>query len=309
MTARSRWPALAYATYAATAEHLHRLAQIGGKYQLFAPYSIGFASVTMPITSRGFATHSLFANDATFEIRYDVLDDRVTIVSDRGCESLPLQAGSVADFYARFREAAAALGLPALKTTILPEIAGAPHLDTDTEPRPYDAAAARAIWHAFARASHALGAWQAAYRGHHPPVGIMFGGFDLFAPRFFSEWKTPPVDKPPFMQNSETADYVAVGFALGDEKRPEPYFFAYATPPSPEFARSDFGVTGAAFSEAAGLAILSYADAVATADPHATVLAFADAVYAAARKTRAYPADLERRDGWHASTALVSPVE
>ena len=301
------WPALEYARYAPTVEFLHRIAQIGGKYMLFAPYSVGFSSVMLPLTPRGFGTRTLWAGGVTFEIRYDVLDDRVTIASDRGTAALPLRSGSVADFYGAFVVAASELGLPPLETTISPELPDSPHLDTDVQQRPYDSAEARRAWAALSHAAHALETWQAAYRGHRPPVGIMFGGFDVFAPRFVSDWKTPPSGKPMFMQNSETADYTAVGFSLGDEKRPEPYFFAYTTPPTPEFASADFGVAGAAFSNDAGLAVLPWAAVRGATDPFAAVLTFADAVYAAAGKTRLQPADLERCDGWRASRSLVKP--
>ena len=300
------WPAIDYDATASTAEYVHRLSQIGGKYALFAPYSTGFGCVALRITARGFATSTIWANDTTFEIHYEILDDRVTVTSDLGSESLPLASGSVSDFYARFRVVAQTLGLPKLPTTLESEIAGSPHLDTDAEHRFYDPRAARTLWRAFASASRALTRWQASFRGHAAPVGIMFGGFDLFAPRFASAWTTPPTDKPMFMQNSENAADVVVGFALGTEQSKTASFFAYATPPSAQFSTADFGVPGAVFNEKAGLASLPWDVVRATSDPEETVLTFADAVYAAARRTSdAWPADLERRDGWYASKHLV----
>jgi len=137
------WPVLAYDEMAPTVDHLHRLSQIAGKYTLDQPFEPFWSNVPLVVTPRGFGTRTLRAGDVLFDVEYAVLDDRVDVTASTGRVTLPLAAGSVADFYARFVRAVAPLKIAAPRTTLESEIPGSFHLDTDSQPRPYDAAAAR----------------------------------------------------------------------------------------------------------------------------------------------------------------------
>jgi hypothetical protein len=301
------WPSLNYDEIAPTVEHIHRLAQIGGKYTLDQPFQPNWGSITLSVTPRGFATRTLWSQNIAFRVAYDILDDSITVTASTGRVSFPLVAGTIADFYAKFVAAVSQLGIPAPRNTLEPEIAGAPHFDTDTELRPYDAATARRVWAAFASAARALNEWQSSYRGPRPPIGIMWGGFDLYAPRYNGKGVTPPSAVPIFQQNGMMAEVVAVGFSLGDEKSRTAGFFAYISPPPDGLATADFGVAGASYNAKAGLITLPWDRVRADSNPHATVVAFADAVYEVACKLGAWPRDWvgPRHDGWYASAHRV----
>jgi Family of unknown function (DUF5996) len=297
------WPSLDYGEIRPTVEHLHRLAQIGGKYTLGEPFEPNWGNVLMTITPRGFATPELRAGDVVFTVDYELLDDRVTITASTGRASLPLAPGSVADFYARFVEAAEPLGIGPLPTLGQPEIPDAPPLDEDREQRPYDPDVARRVWSAEASANRALVAYQAPFRAHRPRTGLWWGGFDLSAARFNGRPVTPPASHPVFMQNGMTGEVVSVGFVLGDQRSPVPGFYAYISPPPEGLGDADFGVPEAAWVPDAGLIFLPYDAVRSTDDPEATVVRFADAVYALAVERGGWPDDLvgERHDGWYAS--------
>jgi len=301
------WPSLPYDEIAPTVEYLHRVAQIGGKYTLDQPFQPGWGSIGLTVTPKGFATPPLWTGDVMFVVDYDLLDNRVTVTASGGTVTLPLTAGSVADFYAKFVDAVAPLGIPPPRSAIATEIPGASHLDVDREARPYDAAAARRIWAAFASSARALSEYQASYRGPRLPVGIMWGGFDLYAPRYNGRGVDPPSTAPVFQQNGMCAEVVAVGFYFGDSRSPMPSFFAYISPPPQGIATATFGVDGAAFNAQAGLIGLPWETVRATSDPHGTILTFADAVYENAVKLGGWPADLvgQRCDGWYASAHRV----
>jgi hypothetical protein len=302
------WPSLSFDEIAPTAEYLHRIAQVGAKYTLDQPFQPNWGSIVMPVTPRGFATPALWCGDVMFVIEYELLDDRVTVNASTGRASLPLAAGSVAGFFRNFVSAVAPLGIPAPRTTVASEIAGAPHLDLDEEARPCTPASARKIWSAFASAARALHAWQAPYRGPRLPVGIMWGGFDLYAARYNGRPVKPPDTAPVFQQNGMMAEVVAVGFYFGDARTREPSFFAYISPPPNAIATADFGVPGAAFNAAAGLIGLPWEIVRTQPDPHAAVLLFADSVYDAAITLGGWPKDLvgPRVDGWYASSHRIS---
>ncbi len=298
------WPELDYEAIRPTVAYLHRLAQIGGKYTIDQPFEPNWGNVLMPITPRGFATPTLRVNDVFFAVEYQLLDDRVTVTADTGRASVPLAPGSVADFYAAFLEAVGPLGIPPLENLSQPEIAGAPPLDEDREQRDYDSAAARRMALALLRAGQALGAYQAPFRGHRPRVGVMWGAFDLSATRFNGRSVTPPASHPIFLQNGMTGEVVSVGFVFGDERSPMPAFYAYISPPPDDLESADFGVSEARWIADAGLIVLPWEAVRASGDPEATVVRFADAVYAVAASSDAWPPSLvgERHNGRYAVT-------
>ena len=307
-SATDSWPSLPYDEMAPTVDHLHRLSQIAGKYTLDQPFEAYWGDIALLVTPRGIATRTLRTDDVLFDIEFEILDSQVVVTASSGKTTLPLAAGTVADFYRKFVDAVAVLGIPAPRTTLETEIAGALHFDSDTIDRPYDARMARQMWRAYASVASALSLWQSAYIGPRPPVGIMWGGFDLFAPRYNGRSLVPPHDRPIFQQNGMNGEVVAVGFSLGDSQSRAAGFYAYISPPPAEIASADFGVKEAAYEAAAGLVALPWEVVRASKNPQATVLRFADAVYAAAVKFGGWPNDWvnPRHDGWYASSHLIS---
>jgi hypothetical protein len=308
LSAAESWPSLPYDEMAPTVDHLHRLSQIAGKYTLDQPFEAYWGDIALLVTPRGIATRTLRSDDILFDIEYAILDSQVVVTASTGKATLPLAAGTVADFYGTFVNAVAALHIPAPRTRLETEIPGASHFDSDTVDRPYDAAVARRMWTAFASVASALNLWQSAYIGPRPPVGIMWGGFDLFAPRYNGRSLEPPHDRPIFQQNGMTGEVVAVGFSLGDARSRAASIYAYITPSPAGIEHADFGVKEAFYDAAAGLVVLPWDAARASKNPQETVLRFADAVYAAAVQLGGWPKDWvnPRHDGWYASSHLIS---
>jgi hypothetical protein len=130
----------------------------------------------------------------------------------------------------------------------------------------------------------------------------MWGGFDLSATRYCGQRTTPPAERPVFQQNGMTDAVVAVGLAFGDDFHgPDPGLYGYIGPPPDGLAGAD--LAGATWDPAAGLITQRWEAIRGSADPHAAVIAFADAVYGAAVSLGGWPDDLvgPRCDGWHAS--------
>ncbi len=296
---------------APTVDNLHRLSQIAGKYTLDQPFKAYWSGITLLVTSRGIATRTMRSGDILFDIEYAILDSQVVVTASTGKTTLPLAAGTVADFYRKFVDAVAVLGIPAPRTTLETEIAGALRFDSDTVDRAYDAGTARQMWTAYASVASALSLWQSAYIGPRPAVGIMWGGFDLFAPRYNGRSLVPPHDRPIFQQNGMNGEVVAVGFSLGDSQSRAAAFYAYVSPPPAGIEGADFGVKEAVYEAAAGLVVLPWEVVRASKNPQDTVLRFADAVYAAAVKFGGWTNDWvnPRRDGWYASRHLNSQLE
>jgi Family of unknown function (DUF5996) len=305
--ATALWPSLPYDDMAPTVDHLHRLSQIAGKYTLDQPFEPYWGDIALLVTPRGIATRTLRSGDVLFDIEYAILDSQVIVTASTGKTTLPLAGGTVADFYRKFVGAVATLSIPAPRTTLETEIAGALHFESDTVDRPYDASMARRMWAAFASVAGALNLWQSSYIGPRPPIGIMWGGFDIFAPRYNGRSLVAPRDRPIFQRNGMNGEVVAVGFSLGDLKSRAAAFYAYISPSPAGFESADFGVKEAAYDAAAGLVGLPWDAARASKNPQDIVLRFADAVYAAAVKFGGWPNNWvnPRHDGWYASKHLI----
>jgi hypothetical protein len=298
-----RWPVLSYADLAPTVEHLNRLVQIAGKYTLDEAFEPGWGNVVYAITPRGLATRTLRRDGVSFVVHYRLLDGDVILEASTGFRTLPFRTQSVADFYADFVSVAGELGVPAPGSPIACEIPGAAALDADNVERPWDPAAARLVWTVLNSAAGALEEWQASYRGYRPRVGVMWGGFDLSATRYRGVATRPPADRPAFMQHGMVEEYVAVGFSFGTPDAPAAGMYAYIAPQPDGLEGRSWGVEDASWVPEAGLVVWPWDAVRASADPHAAIVSFADAVYDAAVETARWPPDLvgPRFDGWHAS--------
>jgi len=298
-----RWPSLPYEALAPTVDYLNRLVQVAGKYTLDLPFELGWGNIVFGVTPRGLSTPTLRHGDVTFAVHYRLLDDDVVIEADTGVQTIALDAGSVANFFAAFVTAAGELGLPPPRSTITAEIDGAPALDVDRTPRKWDPDSARLIWAGFNSVAAALERWQASYRAHRPRVGVMWGGFDLSATRYRGAATTPPADRPVFLQNGMTEEYVAVGFFFGSAAIPFASVYAYIAPQPDGLDDRSWGPDGATWEPEAGLALLPWDALRRLPEPEEAIIQFADAVYAAAAETAGWPLELvgPRHDGWYAS--------
>jgi hypothetical protein len=298
-----KWPSLPYEALAPTVDHLNRLVQVAGKYTLDLPFELGWGNIVFGVTPRGLSTPTLRQGDVTFTVHYRLLDDDVVIETDTGVRAIALDSGSVASFFAAFVAAAAELGLPPPGSTITAEIDGAPALDVDRTPREWDPGSARLIWAAFNSVAAALERWQASYRGHRPRVGVMWGGFDLSATRYRAAPTTPPADRPVFLQNGMTEEYVSVGFFFGSAALPFASVYGYIAPQPDGLDDRSWGPDCASWEPEAGLALLPWEELRRLPEPEDAIIQFADAVYAAAVETAGWPVELvgPRHDGWYAS--------
>ncbi|MDQ0989287.1 DUF5996 family protein [Streptomyces sp. V3I7] len=298
------WPALIYDDLAPTIGYVNRVVQVAGKYTLDAPFEVGWGNIVLDVTPRGLRTPTFWQPGATFSVHYRLLDGDVVIEADTGSRTVSLAKGSVASFYEAFCDAAAELGIHRPRTTLICEIPGsAPTFQDDHVEHTWDPQAARLMWEAWSLASRGLEAWQAPFLGNHPRVGVMWGGFDLSATRHSAKPAEPSPHRPPFQQNGELDAYVAVGFAFGDASAPSAGMYAYIWPQPDGLENRSWGVDGAAWHPDAGLVLLPWDKLGETADPLQAIVAFGDAVYAAAVDLAGWPSDLvgPRVDGWYMS--------
>jgi hypothetical protein len=277
------WPPLPLAPWRETCDTLHAHTQVPGKLAArLAPPEPQLQHAALRLSARGWETLPLPAPDGSgaFGVALDLrFHEAVVEHSDGRVARVALAPDRpVADVTREVLAAVRELAGPVPFDPTPAETPWTTPLDEDTEHATYDPQQAATYFAAATRAAQVLAAFRAPYRGRSTPVDAWWGSFDLAVSLFSGVAVEPPGDDF-IMRNAGDAEQVEVGWWPGDARHPEAAFFAYLHPAQDDFARADLGVPGAHWDTALGEFILDWEDVIATADPHATALAFARAAF------------------------------
>src|SRR5450755_306666 len=143
--AQAPWPELPTAAWRETRETLHLWTQIIGKIRLArAPWLNHSWHVALYVTARGLTTSPIPDGARSFQIDFDFIDSTLRIAASDGAQrQLPLQAQSVADFYAAVMAALADLGVDVSISETPNEVPDPIRFSQDRLHATYDADAAR----------------------------------------------------------------------------------------------------------------------------------------------------------------------
>ena len=293
--ARTRWPELPLAELSETLDAVHLWTQIVGKVRMaLEPMLNHWWHVTLYVSSRGLTTSLMPAGSVGLEIEFDFLDHILDMrTTDGRRRQVPLQPGSVADFYAAVMSALDELGV---RVRIYPrptEVLVATPFPEDTVARPYDRDGARRYWEVLVQANRVLRAFRARFTGKASPVHYFWGGGDLAVTRFSG--RTAPrhpggvPNCPDWVQVLAYSHEVSsCGFWPGGSE--EGSFYSYAYPEPPGFAEWPVPSPGQyhpAFREF----LLPYSAVRTAADPDALLLEFLQSTYEAAAESGHWQSD------------------
>jgi len=269
-----------YDAWSATCDTLHAHTQVLGKLAVaLAPPEPELQHAALRLTARGWETRPLPAPDGSgvFGVAIDLRTHEALVEHEDGRERrVPLTPNRAVAEVTRgvldaVREVAGEVAINAKPQ----EVPWETPLDEDTERATYEPDRVRDYFRAATRAALVLEEFRAPWRGRSTPVNAWWGSFDLAVNLFSGKAVRPPAQD--FItRNSGDAETIAVGWWPGDRRYPRPAFFGYAHPPAPDPAGID--VSPGRFDEALGEYLLDLETAAASADPHATALAFARAV-------------------------------
>jgi len=278
------WPAtLTYDSWSATCDTLHAHTQVLGKLAVaIAPPEPELQHAALRLTARGWETLAMPAPDgsgaivAALDLRaHEALVEhsdgsarRVALTPDR----------AVGEVTRELLEAVGELAGPVEINPTPQEVPWSVPLDQDEEHARYDPAQVASYFAAATRAALILAAFRAPYRGRSTPVNAWWGSFDL-AVNLFSGLPADPPSQDFIMRNAMDAQEVAVGWWPGDGRYGRAAFYAYAHPAPDGFADAKLSPAAARWEEALGEYVLDWDDLSASADPHATALAFARSAF------------------------------
>jgi hypothetical protein len=292
------WPQLPYESWADTRETLHRFSQIVGKTRLaLEPMVNHWWQVPFYVSVRGLTTSAMpYGGRAMVEVEFDFLAHQLEIrTSEGGRRTLALAPRSVADFYAEYRGALAALGVAVEIWPVPVELPDdALPFAQDRVHAAYDPEAAQRFWRLLLQADRVLKIFRGRFLGKSSPVHFFWGSFDLAVTRFSGRPAPPHPGGAPHvadwvMREAYSHEVSSAGFWPGSPQAPAAAFYSYAYPTPDGFAAAPLAPAGASFDARLGEFVLPYETLRAAADPEAALLAFLQSTYEAA-------ADLARWD-------------
>ncbi len=282
------WPDIPFEPWRETAETLHLVAQIIGKYRLaHTPWVNHSWHATLYVNSNGLTTGPVPDGEGV-TVQVDLHRQRVLASDGKGeVHQFALGPMSIADFDRRFRMLIlAAGGTPKYngRPNELPE--KVPFAE-DIKPRPWDADAVSRFHRALMKIDAVFKEFRTGFLGKVSPVHLFWGSFDLAVTRFSGRAAPLHPGGIPNLPDAVTREAYShevssAGFWPGGGGIDEPCFYSYAYPSPGGFSDAVVEPDSARFDATLGEFVLPY-EAVRTAkDPRTALLAFLNSTYRAA---------------------------
>jgi hypothetical protein len=283
-----------------TKQTLHRFCQIVGKLRLAASMRRNhWWNVPFHLTGRGITTRPMGQADGNpiFTIDFDFIDHRLRIDTlDGRATAFPLQGQSVASFHRSTLRSLDRLGIAV--DIAIPRPFDLPDTDRrfadDTEHASYDPAWATRYWIVLSQVNLLLEEFAARFAGKASPVHHFWHTFDIAHTRFADRHINQPPTVDPVTREAYSREVISFGFWFGDDRYPEPAFYAYTAPEPAGLASEPLQPKTAQWMPRNGshLAVLGYDDARAEPDPRGRVLDFYESAYRAGARLAGW--DIER---------------
>ncbi len=278
------WPSLPLEEWKDTCATLHMWTQIVGKTRLaLCPKENHWWHVALYVTARGLTTTPIPHGARLFEVAFDFVDHRLTVLtSDGETRGIPLGPRSVADFYRQYMAVLDELGLSVRFRPVPDEVEHPIPFAEDRQHASYEPEQANRFWRVLLQADRILKRFRGRFLGKSSPVHFFWGSFDLALTRFSgrSAPARPGADR--MMQEATSHEEISVGFWPGSGSVREPAFYAYAAPEPPGFAAATVKPQAAQYRQEISNFILPYESARTAADPDGTALEFFQSSYEAA---------------------------
>jgi hypothetical protein len=277
------WPELPYEEFAPTMHLLHMGMQMVGKLTLLKPFEPQWANVVLGLTSRGLTTGPIPWKGGTFTVDADFRAHELGVSTSWGATGgFAFAPMSVAVWHDRFFSALASAGVSATINEKPQEVADPVPFSEDTAPRPYAAALVEAWFQVLQSSAGVMQRYRACFTAKTPPIGFMWGTFDLRDVRLGGTPVPPAGANAGFIRrNAMNEDQVEAGWWPGGPGYPKAAYYSFTHPQPAGIETVDPRPDAARWDADLGEFLLDYDDVRAAADPEAALLAFLYSTYIA----------------------------
>jgi hypothetical protein len=283
------WPRIDEAVDGPTIAALHLFSQVAGKVTTaLVPWRNHSWHITFHMAPRGMRSEPIHSDAGTFELAFDLIGHRFTLGDSRGAQrEIPLEAMSVADFYARVMAMLADTGHAVSIHARPNELEIAVPFADDREIRHYDRESAGRLLQALLSADRVLRLFRSSFLGKVSPVHFFWGSFDLAVTRFSGRPAPLHPGGIPNLPDSVTREAYShevssAGFWPGGAGGGEAFFYSYAYPAPAGFEAATVQPEAARYDPGFGEFVLDYESVRGSSDPDAAILAFLQSTYDAA---------------------------
>ena len=280
-----------------TKETLHRYCQIAGKVRMeYSPYRNHWWHVTLYVTTRGLTTGPIPYGRTTFDISFDLLENRLAVTTGEGAFSFALDDLPVAEFYRRLFEGLTSLEIDA---SINPESFGLDDehtLDANTYHCTCAEGYVRRYHHVLGWVDQVFKEFAGRFNGKTSPVQLYWHSFDLAVTRFSGRRAPVRPGADLVTREAYSHEVISCGFWPGDPSFREPAFYSY-TAPEPEGLTEEPLHPPAASWQEGGTALLTYEEVRSSSSPRETLLEFLQSAYEAGAKTAGWDMEEFRAGG------------
>ncbi len=279
MSTLEPWPSLPLNEWQDTYRTLHMWTQIVGKIRMsLSPPLNHWWHVTLYVNARGLTTGPVPYQRGVFEIQLDFQNHALRISSSQGTSaSRPLQAESVANFYAAISATLASLGVNVRINPKPQEIPAPIPFDRDLSNCSYDPDYAHRFWRILVSTSKVMEQFRARFIGKCSPVHFFWGSFDLACTRF-SGRQAPPrrgaISGPAYSH-----EVCSAGFWPGGNGIDGPAFYSYTIPQPAGIENAPVRPAETKWNPQLSEFILMYDDLRRTAAPENALLEFLESTY------------------------------
>lgn len=277
------WPALNYEQFKSTGYLLHRATQIIGKLKLHTPFEPHWSNVILLLTARGLTSGLIPYNGLYFSIEIDLIQHRVSVITSNGLvDSFELFSMSVADFYHQLFSVLKNFNIIMLINLMPIEVPSPIQFTEDLELKNYDKNLANAWWRIMLSTYKVMLQYHAKFDGETPPIGLMWGTFDLRDARYNGISVKPSGINTDFIRrNAMDEGQIETGWWPGNNIYPKPAFYSFTYPQPQEIEQQKVEPRAAHWDNNLSEFILDYEDIQNSKTPEQDLLHFFESTYKA----------------------------
>jgi len=286
----SAWPALSYDEFKSTAHLLHMCVQMIGKLKLNTPFEPHWSNVALWLTSTGLTTGLIPYKKAVFSIDIDFLRHQISCTTSWGKHnSFDLKSQSVSDLYDTFLKLLKSMQIDLMINPNPQEIVTPIPFQNDVEMQEYKNDLAKSWWHILLNSYRVMQVYHAKFNGESPPIGLMWGTFDLRDARYNGiVAETTGINSGYIRRNAMDEGQIEIGWWHGNDAYPKAAYYSYTYPQPKEIEHAKIQPKAARWDSSLLEFILDY-EAIRTADdPDKDLLAFFESTYQAGANCAAW---------------------
>jgi hypothetical protein len=250
-----------------------------------SPYRNHWWHVTLYGSPRGLTTGPIPYPAGTFDISFDLLDNRLVVTtSEGGGFAFAIDDLPVARFYGRLMGGLAASGVDVSINTTPFDLDDEHTLDANTHHSACERSYVRRFHRVLSWVDQVFKEYAGRFNGKQSPVHLYWHSFDLAVTRFSGKRAQLPENTDPVTREAYSHEVISCGFWAGDRNVREPAFYSYTAPEPEVLTRRPLKPEAASWQEG-GTALVTYEEVRLSASPKDTLLEFLQSAYEAGAET------------------------